>query len=101
MLNLEPVEKRQFTADLCYLSKLITGLINCDCLVENLNFRTSNRTRAHYLFNVGQHLTNYSFNSPLSRLPHNFNKVNHLIDPFHESISILKNKLKHVTLPLS
>lgn len=50
--------------------------------------------------NVGQHLTNYAFISPLFRLTRYYNGVADVIDPFYESANVLK-ALKRVRLPIA
>ena len=75
-LNIASLEVDRDISDLCILFKLISGEIFCPGLLQQLHFRIPNRnTRNHDLFLVPHHVSNYTFNSPLSRFSRLANRV--------------------------
>lgn len=94
--HLLPLVKRREMADVIYLYKIVTGLIDCPQLLSAIRFNIPVRTnRYQRVFLISSASTNYRRNSYLQRVCDNLNKlVQHVdIDLFNTSISSLRSTL--------
>ncbi|CAH1109263.1 unnamed protein product [Psylliodes chrysocephalus] len=74
-LNLKSLDFRRTVSDIIFINKLLTGNIDSPQAVGLINFNTFSRTRQFDLFNIPIHTTNYAFNSPVSRMLRECNKL--------------------------
>jgi Reverse transcriptase (RNA-dependent DNA polymerase) len=96
ILNLHTLESRRSQADLCFLFRLLSGMINCPSLLQSINFRWKQReTRDdRAVFSLMNHRTNYAFNCPLSRILRLANTVD--LNLFGNSFSSFRNSIKPI-----
>lgn len=75
-LSLAPLKTRRHNLDMCFLYKLVNGLVSCSSLSEQLIVHPGSRTRQRVFFRLGFHATNYAFYSPFARICRDFNNSN-------------------------
>lgn len=98
LLNLSSLESRRKYYDLCMLFKIINNEIDSMQLLSSINFHIPSRiTRNYNLFSIGQHRTNYGYNSPIDRFSRFANElIDQLdIDFFNISLNRYKATLKN------
>ena len=96
-LNLASLETRRSKFDLIFLYKIINNMINCNELLELINFHVPCKsTRSCSLFSTPTSITNYMYNSPINRLHRIGTKVSCHIDFFSDSLSTFKTKLSNI-----
>ena len=92
-LNLRSLKFRRVVADLCFVYKLLNGLVDCPALLSRIKFKVPARNlRNCQLFCIDYHRTNYGIHSPLVRTLKALNGHPDL-NPFGGSLSKFK---KHV-----
>lgn len=100
-INLCSLQDRRFLLDMCFLSKLITGVIDCDYLLSELYFNTRHNTRSRNLFCLPFHSTNYGMFRPLTRLQRDFDRHDFDVHTTHSKFKLdLKRKIRSNVLPL-
>ena len=91
--NLQSLEKRRLNADLLFVYKLLNGDVNCPELLSEFQFNVGSRVnRNRPLFYIQSHARNYGYNSPLARLPREYNKCS--LDIFNLSITTFRKALR-------
>lgn len=76
ILNLQTLEHRRISLDLCFLYKLLAGSVDCIDFLRCLTFHTpSFNTRSTNTFRLSLQVTNYANNSPCNRLMQTVNKL--------------------------
>lgn len=92
LLGISSLEQRRRNYDLCFLFKLLNGLIDCSELLAEINFHVPLRpTRQANLFSVGYHRTNYGYFCPISRMCREANELPMCFDFFNMSFAAFKS----------
>lgn len=95
--RLDTLELRRRQYDVILLKDILSGNIDCNLLLEKINFQTpSFRTRHSALFCVPRVSTNYAQNSVMCRLARTYNKYYSTLDLFFMSKNVLKNEIKKI-----
>ena len=93
-LNLCSLEQRRLTYDMCYVFKLINGLIDCPQLVSLVQLNVPSRSlRRVELFSIPFHSTNYGMHSPVERTLRVFNTYKDQLTIFGCTPSGFKSRL--------
>lgn len=75
-LSLVTLETRRYNADMCFLYKLMNGMIDCDCLRSLVSLNPGSITRRRVIFRLDFHSTNYAFHTPITRMCRFYNDSN-------------------------
>jgi hypothetical protein len=68
-LNLDPLVNRRKYTDICFLFKLINGVISCPELLQSINFHVPKfHSRSCPTFEIPFHRTSYGTNNPIDRI---------------------------------
>lgn len=90
-LSLAPLKLRRHNSDMCFLYKLVNGMVSCGFLSEQLVVHPGSRTRQRVFFRLGFHATNYAFYSPFARICRDFNNSN--LQLHHTSLNSFRRAL--------
>lgn len=95
MMGLETLERRRGYFDVCYVYKVIHGLIDSPPLLSRIGLSVPTRTlRNSNLFFIPFHSTNYGQHSPIDRTLRVLNGLN--VDIFGCTLSGLKRRLRSI-----
>lgn len=91
-MKLDTLENRRRVFDICFVYKLLNGMINCPELLKLIKINVpSIPLRNNRTFCVGYHSTNYGQHSPVDRAMNSINELN--IDVFTNSIASFKCRI--------
>lgn len=97
LINLQPLYVRREIADVIFIHQLITGVIDCNSLLEKITFNINSRNlRSIPFLNIHQHRTNYGLNEPMTRMMRAVNNRPECVD-FHLNKLALKKCLSVAT----
>jgi hypothetical protein len=75
-LNLDSLVNRRKYTDICFLSKLVNGVISCPELLQFINFHVPKfHSRSCPTFEIPFHRTSYGINNPIDRIARECNKL--------------------------
>ena len=92
MIGLETLERRRERFDLCYVYKVIHGMVDCPRLLSRISLNVPERALRRFdLFLVPFHSTNHGQHSPIDRTLRLLNRLN--VDIFECTLSGFKYRL--------
>ena len=95
ILNIKSLSDRRTCADLLFVFKLLSGIVICPELLQNINFSVkSTNTRDKSLFHINYHSSNYGFHRPMTRMLRAANGANTELDLFNHSLQSFKCAVK-------
>ena len=95
ILNIKSLSDRRTCADLLFVFKLLSGIVICPELLQNINFNVkSTNIRDKSLFHINYHSSNYGFHRPMARMLRAANGANTELDLFNHSLQSIKCVVK-------
>lgn len=94
--RMTPLHTRRKAADVVFLYKIVSGLIDCPELLNRLKFsvpRASSRLHNRHTFKLPQSKTNLGQHSPIYRMCNSYNKIDHDYDLFFGSLTLSKRSI--------
>lgn len=97
LIDLTMLSTRRKVADLIYFCKVLSGDIDTEDFLQEININTgiNHRTQNNLIY-LQFHRTNYGMQQPMARMARTFNELSHVFD-FNKSIdSIRLNAIQHL-----
>lgn len=92
-LNLQDLRARRCASDMVFLSKLVTGLIDCPALLSEVDIRVPSGTRSQDLFGRRHYARGYLYHGPLARMLRNGNVFCATFDIFTDSQKTIRKRV--------